>query len=65
MSRWEYEKGESQEAMLCKDFDKLEMILQAAEYESSQGMRLQDFFDSTEGKWQTPHGCVSPGLVIA
>lgn len=34
----------------------LEMILQAHEYESTQGMRLQEFFDSTADKWRTNLG---------
>lgn len=29
----EYEAGQSKEALLCKDIDKFEMILQAFEYE--------------------------------
>ena len=55
--RSEYEAGETNEAKLCKDFDKIEMILQAFEYESAQGKDLQEFFDSTAGKWRTVHGC--------
>lgn len=31
----EYEEATTQEALLVKDFDKLEMILQASEYEAS------------------------------
>jgi HD domain len=58
--RWEYEKGTSAEAQLCKDFDKLEMIIQASEYEQAQAVQLQEFFDSTAGKWNTSIGCV-PG----
>lgn len=34
----------------------LEMILQAHEYETAQGMQLQEFFDSTAGKWRTELG---------
>jgi putative hydrolase of HD superfamily len=34
----------------------IEMILQASEYESSQGSELQEFFDSTAGKWRTEIG---------
>lgn len=34
----------------------LEMILQAHEYECGQGMQLQEFFDSTAGKWRTELG---------
>lgn len=32
------------------------MILQAQEYEADQGMVLQEFFDSTAGKWRTELG---------
>jgi putative hydrolase of HD superfamily len=49
----EYEAGESEDAKFLKDIDKLEMILQADEYERNQGADLQEFFDSTEGKWMT------------
>lgn len=34
----------------------LEMILQAQEYEQEQEVDLQDFFDSTEGRFATPLG---------
>ena len=34
----------------------LEMILQAQEYEQEQEVDLQDFFDSTEGRFTTPLG---------
>ncbi|KAL3154414.1 hypothetical protein ABBQ32_013886 [Trebouxia sp. C0010 RCD-2024] len=52
----EYEDGKSPEALMVKDFDKLEMILQAQEYEREQEVDLQDFFDSTEGRFATPLG---------
>lgn len=55
----EYEAGETQEAKLVKDFDKIEMIAQAEEYEreqSDRGIELQEFFDSTAGKWRTDIG---------
>ena len=32
------------------------MILQAQEYEADQGVILQEFFDSTAGKFKTPLG---------
>ena len=32
------------------------MILQAQEYEADQGVNLQEFFDSTAGKFKTPLG---------
>jgi len=50
----EYEEGTTPEALMVKDFDKFEMILQADEYERAQGLDLDDFFQSTEGKFQTP-----------
>ncbi|KAF8070979.1 hddc2 [Scenedesmus sp. PABB004] len=53
----EYEAQATPEAHLVKDFDKLEMIVQAHEYEQAQGMSLQQFFDSTAGKFRTPTGC--------
>ncbi len=34
----------------------LEMILQAQEYEKAQGINLQEFFESTKGKFQTELG---------
>ena len=32
------------------------MILQAQEYEQEQELDLQDFFDSTQGRFSTPLG---------
>lgn len=55
----EYEAGQTREAKLVKDFDKIEMIVQAGEYERDQadrGVELQEFFDSTAGKWRTETG---------
>lgn len=52
----EYEAQSSPEAALVKDFDKLEMILQAHEYEQGQGLGLQQFFNSTAGKFKTDTG---------
>ena len=34
----------------------LEMIMQAHEYEESQGKQLDEFFTSTDGKWRTELG---------
>jgi putative hydrolase of HD superfamily len=52
----EYEQGQTAEAKLVKDLDKLEMIAQASEYEQAQGMDLSGFFRSTQGKWRTQTG---------
>ncbi|XP_078433705.1 uncharacterized protein LOC144704996 [Wolffia australiana] len=52
----EYEENTSLEAKLVKDFDKIEMILQALEYETDQGKDLEEFFQSTSGKFQTDLG---------
>ena len=49
----EYEQQETKESHLVKDLDKLEMILQATEYENQQGIMLQEFFDSTAGERDT------------
>jgi putative hydrolase of HD superfamily len=55
----EYQSGQTDTAMLCKDIDKFEMILQAFEYEqgslaNADGHSLSDFFESTRGKFKTP-----------
>ncbi|XP_022070095.1 HD domain-containing protein 2 [Acanthochromis polyacanthus] len=52
----EYETQSSAEARLVKQFDLLEMILQAHEYEELEGTpgRLQEFFDSTTGRFHHP-----------
>ncbi|KAL3925321.1 MAG: hypothetical protein SGARI_005864 [Bacillariaceae sp.] len=54
----EYEEGATNEAKLVKDMDKLEMTLQALEYEQDGKNRksLDGFFDSTKGKWRTTIG---------
>ncbi|XP_066325102.1 uncharacterized protein [Miscanthus floridulus] len=52
----EYEENASLEAKVVKDFDKIEMILQALEYEKEQGRDLEEFFQSTAGKFQTDMG---------
>eukprot|EP00747_Dinoflagellata_sp_TGD_P186313 gnl/TRDRNA2_/TRDRNA2_43289_c0_seq1.p1 gnl/TRDRNA2_/TRDRNA2_43289_c0~~gnl/TRDRNA2_/TRDRNA2_43289_c0_seq1.p1 ORF type:complete len:367 (-),score=70.89 gnl/TRDRNA2_/TRDRNA2_43289_c0_seq1:53-1153(-) len=50
----EFEAGETPEALHLKDCDKLEMVLQASEYEEAQGLELPDFFRTTKGKFRTP-----------
>jgi len=52
----EYEDGLTSESKLLKDLDKLEMIMQAGEYEKAQGKDLSQFFASTAGKFQTKVG---------
>ncbi|EJK70439.1 hypothetical protein THAOC_08204 [Thalassiosira oceanica] len=54
----EYEEGTTEEARLLKDLDKIEMILQAQEYEAEKSSEksLDQFFTSTEGKWRTEIG---------
>ncbi|KAK7347643.1 hypothetical protein VNO80_22180 [Phaseolus coccineus] len=52
----EYESNSSLEAKFVKDLDKVEMILQALEYEDDQGKDLDEFFQSTAGKFQTETG---------
>lgn len=50
----EYELGTSTEAMIVKDMDKLEMIVQACEYEKTDRKNLQSFFDSTKDIFRHP-----------
>lgn len=50
----EYEEAATAEALFVKDLDKFEMIVQALEYEKSDGRRLDSFFDSTIGRFQHP-----------
>ncbi|ORX61865.1 hypothetical protein DM01DRAFT_1403604 [Hesseltinella vesiculosa] len=55
VSLWhEYEQAQTPEALLVKDLDKFEMIVQALEYEKSDAKTLQSFFDSTQGKFKHP-----------
>ncbi|MES1909815.1 MAG: hypothetical protein MHM6MM_002514 [Cercozoa sp. M6MM] len=60
-SLWrEYEESLTPEAQLVKDFDKIEMILQASEYEVEENqpddLDLADFYHSVSGRMQTPLG---------
>ncbi|XP_065355843.1 uncharacterized protein LOC135950237 [Calliphora vicina] len=52
----EYEHGESAESRFVKDLDRLDMVMQAFEYEKRDDCLLkhQEFFDSTEGKFKHP-----------
>jgi putative hydrolase of HD superfamily len=61
----EYEAGETLESKLVKDLDRLEMLVQALEYEQQgavvggsgdDGWPLQSFFDGCRGKWRTQLG---------
>ncbi|ORX66672.1 hypothetical protein BCR32DRAFT_286292 [Anaeromyces robustus] len=55
LSLWlEYEEGKTPEALLVKDLDKFEMILQAYEYEKREGKRLESFFETTRGIFTHP-----------
>ncbi|VDN16446.1 unnamed protein product [Dibothriocephalus latus] len=52
----EYDSQLTPEAVVCKDLDKFEMILQAFEYETEAGHPgwLEEFFKSTENVFKTP-----------
>ena len=43
----------------------LEMILQALEYETAQGLDLQEFFNSTAGKFKTETGWAWAAEIVA
>ncbi|CDF77573.1 unnamed protein product [Chondrus crispus] len=45
----EYDQGKTEDARLVKELDKMEMIVQADEYETVQGKDLEEFFESTRG----------------
>ncbi|VDP90888.1 unnamed protein product [Echinostoma caproni] len=51
----EYNAQSSPEAVLCKDFDKFEMLVQAYEYEkeTQEPNKLNEFFESTLGEFTT------------
>lgn len=49
----EYEENRTVEAHFVKDLDKLEMCLQALEYESRSDVDLTEFFDSVRPRLQT------------
>ena len=59
-SLWlEYEEGSSSEAVVARQLDKFEMILQANEYEIAQpGKVLDRFFESTM------HAFVHPEVIL-
>lgn len=46
----EYNKGDLLEAKIVKEVDKLEMCLQANEYEKAENINLNEFFDSASKK---------------
>lgn len=50
----EYELGLSDDAKLIKEIDKFEMIIQADEYERTQGKNLAQFFASTADAFHSP-----------
>ena len=57
LALWEeYSEAKTPEAQYVKDLDKLEMILQADEYEETQNADLQQFFDNTQNVFKTPQG---------
>eukprot|EP00920_Eleutheroschizon_duboscqi_P011699 GHVT01028063.1.p2 GENE.GHVT01028063.1~~GHVT01028063.1.p2 ORF type:complete len:103 (+),score=29.13 GHVT01028063.1:296-604(+) len=45
----EYEQGSSCESLLVHEIDKLDMMLQAVEYEEGQSVNLNEFLESTSG----------------
>ena len=49
----EYEEHLTSESKVVHDLDKLEMVLQAQEYERRHGVKLESFFTSTRNVYQT------------
>ena len=55
LSLWlAYEEQRSLEAQIAHQLDKLEMIIQANEYEKAHGKELTSFFTSTENDFHHP-----------
>lgn len=56
LPRQEYEENETPESKFVKDLDRLDLVLQAFEYEKRDNcpQKHQEFFDSTEGKINHP-----------
>ncbi|OAO11824.1 HD domain-containing protein 2-like protein [Blastocystis sp. ATCC 50177/Nand II] len=52
----EYEDQQTIMSHYVFDFDKLDMLIQANQYEMDQGVDLQEFFDSTAHLFKTPYG---------
>lgn len=50
----EYETQSTREAVLIKQIDKFEMVLQAFVYEKSQNIDLSEFYDSVKDKLTDP-----------
>lgn len=46
----EFEANQTKEAKLVKQIDKLEMVIQALEYEQEYDINLQEFFDDANSK---------------
>ena len=53
----EYEHQETAESRFVKDLDRLDMVVQAYEYEQQERRPgfLQEFFDSTQGQYEYVH----------
>lgn len=50
----EYETQSTREAILIKQIDKFEMVLQAFVYEKNQEINLTEFYESVQGKLSDP-----------
>eukprot|EP01059_Diplonema_ambulator_P036496 TRINITY_DN9103_c0_g2_i1.p1 TRINITY_DN9103_c0_g2~~TRINITY_DN9103_c0_g2_i1.p1 ORF type:complete len:231 (+),score=74.06 TRINITY_DN9103_c0_g2_i1:136-828(+) len=50
----EYENGDTKECFWVKDIDRLEMGLQAFDYERAQGVDLSPFYGSVKGRIEHP-----------
>jgi putative hydrolases of HD superfamily len=48
----ELDENKTKEAKLVHDMDKIEMCIQALDYEKKTGKNLQEFYDYTKGKLQ-------------
>lgn len=53
----EYEAKATPEAKFVKDLDRFDLLCTAAHYERRDNRKLQEFFDSLEGKFENPFVC--------
>lgn len=61
----EYEQGETQEALVARDADKLECLLQAVEYQQQGWATVQQWIDSSRAALKTPSAAQLADTVIA
>lgn len=57
----EYEAGETPEAIVARDADKLECLIQAVEYREQGYSLTQNWIDTSPSSLKTPSAAAGPG----